>query len=160
MAFDPQLVDGLIERHGRGREAAIPLLQGIQAAYRYLPLEALAYVCEKTVMTPSQVYGVATFFSQFRLTPVGEHLIKVCQGTACHVSGAEGLTEALSEALAVRDGETSADGRYTLSSVACVGCCSLAPVIVFDDDTYGKMTRTKAVALVQADAALQTEEEA
>ena len=144
MDIDLGKVDALIERWGSGRDAAIPLLQGIQDEYRYVPLEAMDHICTRTEITPTQIYGVVTFFTQFRLEPVGEHLIKVCKGTACHVSGAEGITEALEQLLAVPDGGTTGDMKFTLSTVACVGCCSLAPVIMVNDDTHGKLNRTSA----------------
>ncbi len=144
MDIDIGKVNALIERWGTGRDAAIPLLQGIQDEYRYVPLEAMDYICEKTEISTSQIYGVVTFYTQFRMEPVGEHLIKVCKGTACHVSGAEGITEALSDLLHVPDGGTTPDMKFTLSTVACVGCCSLAPVIMVDEDTHGKLNRTSA----------------
>lgn len=153
MEFDIGMVDALIARHGTGREAAIPLLQGIQEEYRYVPIGAMDYMCEKTDITPTQIYGVVTFFAQFRLEPVGEHMIKVCKGTACHVSGAEGISEALSEQLGVPAEGTTEDMQFTLSEVACIGCCSLAPVIMVDDDTYGKLNRTKATAVMTAEYA-------
>ena len=144
MDIDLDKVNALIERWGTGRDAAIPLLQGIQDEYRYVPIEAMDYICDHTEITTSQIYGVVTFYTQFRMEPVGEHLIKVCKGTACHVSGAEGITEALSDLLRVPDGGTTPDMMFTLSTVACVGCCSLAPVIMVDEDTHGKLNRTSA----------------
>lgn len=144
MDFDLGKVDALIERWGTGRDAAIPLLQGIQDEYRYVPIETMDYICEHTEITTSQIYGVVTFYTQFRMEPVGEHLIRVCKGTACHVSGAQGITEALSDLLQVPDGGTTPDMKFTLSTVACVGCCSLAPVIMVDGDTHGKLNRTSA----------------
>lgn len=144
MDIDSGKVDALIERWGTGRDAAIPLLQGIQDEYRYVPIEAMDYICDKTEISPAQIYGVVTFYTQFRMEPVGEHLIKVCKGTACHVSGAEGITEVLSDLLRVPDGGTTPDMKFTLSTVACVGCCSLAPVIMVDEDTHGKLNRTSA----------------
>jgi NADH:ubiquinone oxidoreductase subunit E len=144
MDIDSGKVDALIERWGTGRDAAIPLLQGIQDEYRYVPIEAMDYICDKTEISASQIYGVVTFYTQFRMEPVGEHLIKVCKGTACHVSGAEGITEALADLLHVPDGGTTPDMQFTLSTVACVGCCSLAPVIMVDENTHGKLNRTSA----------------
>ena len=147
-AIDFGKLDGLFERYGRGREAAIPLLQAIQEDYRFVPVAAMDYICANTEITPTQLYGVATFYSQFRLDPVGKHVIKVCKGTACHVGGAEGITEALAEHLDVPDGGNTADMEFTLSSVACLGCCSLAPVIMVDEETYGKLNRSKAVKVM------------
>lgn len=141
-------VDGLIERIGTTNDLAIPLLQAVQHEFRYIPVEAIEHIASKTGMTETGLYGVATFYSQFRLEPVGEKIIKVCHGTACHVAGAEGVTEALEKRLGISDGETTADGKYTLESVACLGCCSLAPVVAVDDDISAKVDRGGAVELI------------
>jgi NADH-quinone oxidoreductase subunit F len=137
-------LDEIIKRRGNSPSATIPILQDIQTSFRYLPLPALRYVSEKTGISPTSLFGVATFYSQFRLSPVGKHIIKVCHGTACHVAGAVGIGESLCEHLDVPDGGTTEDREYTLESVACLGCCSLAPVIMIDETTYGKLNRTKA----------------
>ena len=142
------LLDALIEQVGTSSEKAIPLLQAVQEKLRYVPPEAIEYLAAHTDMTETQLYGVATFYSQFRLKPVGEKIIKVCHGTACHVAGAEGITEALEKRLGIKDGETTPDGKYTLSSVACLGCCSLAPVVAIDNDTYGNLDRKRVVELI------------
>ncbi len=118
----------------------IPILQETQKAYGYLPREAMSLIAEETNTDLSRVYGVATFYSQFRLKPVGKHIIRVCHGTACHVGGAERITEVCEEELGVGDGETTEDKEFTLESVACLGCCSLAPVMMIDDTTYGRLT--------------------
>lgn len=157
MNFDPEFIDSVLEQTGKGAEQAIPVLQAIQEHYRYLPLDALEYVCAHSQITPSQLYGVATFYSQFRLTPVGETIIKVCHGTACHVGGADTLTETLETQLGVPNKSTTPDLRYTIESVACVGCCSLAPVVVFGDTIMGKMTPKK---LMDALLAHQEQKEA
>jgi NADH:ubiquinone oxidoreductase subunit E len=142
-------VDQILNRHGTGPENTIGILQDIQNHFRYLPMEALDHVCEKTEISPSQIFGVATFYAQFRLDPVGEHIIRVCHGTACHVIGAKNLTEALEGHLGVRDGGNTADMKYTLESVACLGCCSLAPVIMIDDETHANLDRSSVVKVVQ-----------
>ena len=142
---DTETIDALIDEIGGTSEKAIPLLQAVQKEFRYIPVEAIEQIAAKTDMTETGLYGVATFYSQFRLEPVGENIIKVCHGTACHVAGAKGITEALEARLGIKDGETTADGKYTLSSVACLGCCSLAPVVAINDDIYGGLDR-KAVA--------------
>jgi NADH:ubiquinone oxidoreductase subunit E len=148
MTIDLSKVDAIVARKGKGPEMAIPVLQMIQDEFRYVPLEAIEHVARTTQMTEAQLYGVATFFAQFRLTPVGERIIKVCHGTACHVGGAEGLTEALEERLGVKTGQNTLDMKYTLTSVACVGCCSLAPVIMVDSTTYGRLDRKKSVKVI------------
>lgn len=137
-------LEKIIKKNGSDVSATIPILQDIQKEFRYLPLDALEYVSKKTGIPESNLYGVATFYSQFRLSPVGKHIIKVCHGTACHVSGARGISESLSEELDVAEGGTTDDGIFTLESVACLGCCSLAPVMMIDDITYGRLTRTTA----------------
>ena len=138
----------LIKQIGNTPEKAIPLLQAVQNEFRYIPEEAIEQIAAQTEMTETQLYGVATFYSQFRLEPVGENIIKVCHGTACHVAGAEGITEALETRLGIKDGETTPDGKYTLSSVACLGCCSLAPVVAVNDTIYGGLDRRRAAELI------------
>jgi NADH:ubiquinone oxidoreductase subunit E len=144
-------IDAIIAQKGTGPESAIPILQAVQEKYRFLPLSALEQVAQKTEISATELFGVATFYAQFRMTPVGEHLIKVCHGTACHVGGAGGLTEALETDLQVKvaDGGTTPDMKLTIDSVACVGCCSLAPVVMIDGTTYGRLDRKKVVKLVE-----------
>ncbi|PID30975.1 MAG: NADH-quinone oxidoreductase subunit NuoE [Candidatus Cloacimonadota bacterium] len=127
----------------------IPLLQEIQSIYGYLPESALEYSSQKLGIELSDLFGVATFYAQFRLEPVGKHVIKVCHGTACHVQDAKKLTNALMLHLGVKDGETTEDRIFTLESVACLGCCSLAPVMMIGNETYGKLTGDKAVKIVR-----------
>lgn len=148
MPIDIEAVDGIIAGKGTGPEAAIPILQGIQDTFRYLPIEALERVCATTQITSTELFGVATFYAQFRLTPVGEHILKVCHGTACHVGGAPNITEALCDELHVPPGGTTTDMKFTVDRVACVGCCSLAPVVMIDDSTFGRLDRKKAVQLL------------
>jgi len=136
-------VDAIIARHGTQADVAIPMLQEMQERYGYLPAEALRYLAEKTDCTPAQLYGVVTFYSQFRLKPVGKHMVRVCHGTACHVQGAEHISQVISDVLHVKDGETTEDGLYTVESVACLGCCSLSPVMMIDDTVYGRLTRAE-----------------
>jgi len=144
-ALDLSFVDKLVSEIGRGKEAAIPLLQGIQTHYRYLPDEALRRVCELTEITPAEIAGTSSFYGQFRRSPVGEHLVRVCHGTACHVSGARQITEELRRYLAIPEGQdTDAARRFTLDEVACLGCCSLAPVLMVDGHTAGKLTPATA----------------
>lgn len=142
-------MDSLIEiyRHQRGN--MIPLLQGVQDIYGYLPRTALEKLAADTGLSVSEMYGVATFYAQFRLEPVGKHIIKVCHGTACHVQGSENITLALEESLHLKDGETTTDRLFTLESVACLGCCSLAPVMMIDEIVYSDLTREKAVNIVK-----------
>ncbi|HUT93854.1 MAG TPA: NAD(P)H-dependent oxidoreductase subunit E [Thermoguttaceae bacterium] len=139
--LDLSFVDRTVEDWGRGRETVIPVLQAIQEHYRYLPQEALRRVCELTEITPADVTGVSTFYTQFRHRPVGEHMISVCHGTACHVKGAGLIQEALERNLGLTNGEdTDGDGLFTVQKIACLGCCTLAPVIQIDEVTYGRLT--------------------
>jgi NADH-quinone oxidoreductase E subunit len=134
-----QFVDDLINEQGSTRSALIPMLQHVQNNYRYLPEEVLVELAHKLKIPTSDVYGVATFYSQFRLEPVGKHIIRVCHGTACHVGGAERITGNLEDILEIKENETTEDRTFTLESVACLGCCSLAPVMMIDERTYGKL---------------------
>src|SRR5665647_122678 len=120
--------------HYKGEDGAlIPLLQKFQVQDGYISRERIAEIHRKTGVPLSQIFGVATFYAQFRLHPVGRNIIKVCHGTACHVQNAVEITEAIEEVLRVKDGETTEDRFYTLESVACLGCCSLAPVMMISD---------------------------
>ncbi|GAB0058132.1 hypothetical protein SIID45300_02476 [Candidatus Magnetaquicoccaceae bacterium FCR-1] len=138
---EPEEVLRWVETIGSGPEAAVPLLQAIQGRYGYLPRKAMDLVVTHTRINASQLYGVATFYAQFRLKPVGRHLIRVCHGTACHVQGADRLNTSLRHLLDITDPEqdTASNGSYTIENVACLGCCSLAPVMVVDDQTFGNL---------------------
>jgi len=118
----------------------IPLLQSAQDSYGYIPEEAIYYISEIAYIPMSEIYGVITFYSQFRLKPLGKYIIKICEGTACHVNGAKNILKALQNELGISIGETTENGLYTLESVACLGCCSLAPVIMINSETYGNLT--------------------
>ena len=143
--IDLAFVEEVIEREGRGKNAAIPVLRAIQTHYGYLPDEALQKVCEETEITPAQIAGTSTFYSQFRLSPVGKHIVKLCHGTACHVSGISQINDELRRYLAIAPGEDTDPARlFTLEKVACLGCCSLAPVIMIDEETAGRLTPVSA----------------
>ncbi|MDZ7859382.1 MAG: NADH-quinone oxidoreductase subunit NuoE [Candidatus Krumholzibacteriota bacterium] len=118
----------------------IPLLQSAQNHFGYIPRRAINYISAVTGIPESEVYGVITFYSQFRLRPMGKYVIRACDGTACHVSGAEMIIETIQDELGVEVGETTEDGLFTLNTVACIGCCSLAPVIMINEDTHGSLT--------------------
>jgi len=148
MSIDLSMVDAIISRVGNDATKAIPVLQAVQEKFRYVPLEAIERIASATEMTESQLFGVATFYAQFRLKPMGERLVRVCHGTACHVGGAVGISEAMEARLGVKDGENTPDLKYTLESVACVGCCSLAPVVMVDKKTYAKLDRKKAARII------------
>lgn len=132
--------------HGTG---LIAVLQNTQSVYGYLPRAALHEISLQTGVSLSQIYGVSSFYNQFRLSPIGENLIDVCHGTACHVAGAPQITEALEEELGVADGKTTRDMKFTLSSVACMGACSQAPVMRIGDQTYGNLTPDKTRTIIR-----------
>ena len=136
--FDTEPVDALIDKYGKSPDKIIPLLQEIQKKYRYLPQPVLKYVSEKTDISLSSIAGVSSFYSMFRFSPLGLHLVKICIGTACHVKGAEHIFNTLRNHLHCKeDSDTDPDGIFTLQKVACLGCCTLAPVVQIDGETYG-----------------------
>jgi len=121
----------------------ISSLQKIQLRLGYIPQEAIQWLAEEMHLSEQDVYGVATFYKNFRFTPPGKHQVKMCMGTASFVQGGESLLSATTERLGVEPGETTEDGRYTLERVACLGCCALAPVTVVDEEVHGKMNQRK-----------------
>lgn len=137
---DLSLLEPLFNKYRNKSGNIIPLLQGTQHLFGYIPEAAFGLISAETGIAKADLYGVATFYSQFRLAPVGKNIIKVCHGTACHVQNANAITDALKDELAVKDGGTTEDGNFTLESVACLGCCSLAPVMMIGENTYGKLT--------------------
>lgn len=126
----------------------IPLLQKTQDIYGYLPEEAMREIANVTARSPAEIYGVATFYAQFRFTPMGKHVMKVCHGTACHVQGADSLDTVVERSLGVAPGNTTADAEFTIERVACLGCCSLAPVVMIDGEVYGRLTGDKLGKIV------------
>jgi len=143
-----EISEDILEEYSQESSSLIPLLQETQERLGYLPKKVMERIAEYIDIPESKVYGVATFYSQFRFEPLGDHLIKACHGTACHVSGAEKITETIEQELGIETGETSEDGRFTLQKVACLGSCSLAPVIMIDDTTYGNLTREKVKEII------------
>ena len=127
---------------------AIPLLQAIQDTYGYLPRPVLLEVGQRTGIPVSHLYGVATFFAQFHLEEHGRHTVRVCRGTACHVRGRQIIQEAVDEELGIGAGQTTEDRRFSLETVACVGTCFLAPVVVVDQDYFGSVTPDKVVTIL------------
>ncbi len=146
--IDISLLDEIIQKYKGQKGNLIPLLQAAMSIYGYLPQEVFDKYENDLGLSKSQMYGVATFYAQFRLKPVGKHIIKVCHGTACHVQNAVELSEAIFESLEIKDGETSADGLFTLESVACLGCCSLAPVMMIGDEVFGKLNGKAANKII------------
>ncbi|PAB58738.1 NADH-quinone oxidoreductase subunit NuoE [Anaeromicrobium sediminis] len=142
-------LDPVIEKYKDSKGSLITVLQKAQDIYGYLPEKVLLYIAEKLSVKPAKVYGVATFYTQFRLKPVGKHLIMLCQGTACHVNGSKAVENAICEELGVSEGETTEDGLFTLNNVACLGCCSLSPVMMINGETYGKLTPKSARDIIK-----------
>ncbi|MBS4014457.1 MAG: NADH-quinone oxidoreductase subunit NuoE [Bacteroidetes bacterium] len=139
----------LISKYKGKRGNLIPLLQGTQSLYGYIPKEAFHKLNKEAGIELNEMYGVATFYAQFRLSPVGKHIIRMCHGTACHIQNVTAITEALLDHLEVKDGETTPDRLFTVETVACLGCCSLAPVMMIGDETYGKLTPTEATKIIK-----------
>jgi NADH-quinone oxidoreductase subunit F len=138
-----------IARLGRAPEAVIPILQAIQEHYGYLPEQVLGHVCATTLITPAALTGIATFYDMFRLHPAGKHIIRVCHGTACHVTGAERVEEALRRHLRIpREEDTDPERQFTVEQVACLGCCTLAPVARIEQSTFGHVTAEKVAGMV------------
>lgn len=134
-----KIIDDMVDKN----EGLIPILQKSQDELSYLPVDILKTISERMKLPYHQVFGVATFYSQFRLKPQGEIIINSCDGTACHVRGSKRIREAIEREYGIKKGETTTDGKFTLEIVRCVGCCSLAPVIVVGKDTYGRMDSKK-----------------
>jgi len=143
-------VDELLHLFAPFPASVIPLLQEIQAHYGYISEANLTRVATYAHTPESTVYSVATFYSQFRLTRPGRYSIRICQGTACHVLGANSICEHLEEQLGVKVDETTGDGLFTLESVRCLGCCSLAPAMMIGDKIYGRLTRGKVDTIIAA----------
>jgi NADH-quinone oxidoreductase subunit E len=134
-------IDLINKKHQNG--ALIPLLQSAQNSYGFIPEKIIYYISELVNVPAAEIYGIITFYSQFRLKPVGKNLIKICEGTACHVNGAKMVLSVLQNELGISIGETTDDGNYSIVSVACLGCCSLAPVMMINGETFGNLNPEK-----------------
>ncbi|KZL88768.1 complex I 24 kDa subunit family protein [Clostridium magnum] len=155
---DLSLMEKVFERYFNENGNLISILQDAQGVYGYLPLDVLKLISDKTGKKKAQIYGVATFYSQFRLNKLGKYIIMQCQGTACHVNGSEAVGQAICDELGIKPGETSSDGMFSLEDVACLGCCSLAPVIMINGETYANLTPDKARKVIQDIYAKEKEE--
>ena len=134
-------LDAILAKFKGRKGALIPLLQEVQHLEGYLRKDTMKYVAEQIGVSAAEIYGVATFYSMFRHKPQGRYIVRVCKGTACHVSGANAIALAIREHLKLEgEADTTADAQFTVMEVACLGCCSLAPVIMIGDQTYGKLT--------------------
>lgn len=146
---DLSLLNDTLSQYKDIHGSLISILQKAQEIYGYLPIDVIYYIAGQLGTTAARVLGVATFYTQFRFQPVGKYLIMLCDGTACHVNGSERVLEALSEELEIADGGTTDDGLFTLKTVACLGCCSLSPVMMINEETYGSLTPAKAREIVR-----------
>ena len=147
-AIDAALLEPCFEKYAKADGSLIPVLQTAQDLYGYLPIDLLAYISRRIGVKPAKVMGVVTFYTQFRTTPVGKHLILLCQGTACHVNGSVRIEEVIREHLNIAEGEISEDGLFTYNNVACLGCCSLSPAMMIGDKTYGTLNKEKTVKIL------------
>ncbi|MDY7018918.1 MAG: NADH-quinone oxidoreductase subunit NuoE [Chloroflexota bacterium] len=138
-----QRIADVLNSHKKGKGRLIPLLQEVQTELGYLPREAMQEIASFLEIPAVEVWGVATFYNQFRFVPLGKHHVKVCMGTACHLSGGKLILEALERELDIKVGETGEDGNFSLERVACIGCCMLAPVVVIGEQIYPKITPFK-----------------
>ncbi len=141
---ESKALEEILSRHDRSKNELIAVLQEAQGKFSYLPLEAMERIGAYLRVPASTVYGVATFYAQFKFIPTGKTMVKVCRGTACHVRGSPTILERVQKRLKIRPGETTDDREYSLEAIACFGSCALAPVMVVNDTVYGRMTPKKA----------------
>ena len=146
---DLSLLKDVLDKYADVKGSLISILQKTQEIYGYIPVDAVYHISERTGLTPAKIMGVATFYSQFRFQAVGKYLIMLCKGTACYVNGADRIADAVKEELGIGDNETTADGLFSLSLVSCLGCCSLAPVMMINEDTYGSLTPEKVIKILR-----------
>ena len=146
---DLLLMNDVLEEYASVPGSLITILQHTQDIYGYLPKEALELISEKTGIALSEIMGVGTFYTQFRFEPVGKYLIMLCQGTACHVNSSELILQTIKDELGIDDGQTTSDGLFSLKCVACLGCCSLSPVMMINEDTYGSLTPDKTKKILK-----------
>ena len=146
---DLSLIEPVLETYAEVPGSLIAILQETQDIYGYLPLDVMELISSRTGTPIASVIGVATFYAQFRLQPVGKYLIMLCQGTACHVNGSELISAAITDELGIEDGQTTEDGLFSLKHVACLGCCSLSPVMMINGDTYGSLTPEQVLEILK-----------
>ena len=143
-------VCGILDRHGRKPSRLVPILQAVQEEYRYLPQEVLTYVATALDVSPARVYGVATFYAHFAIEPKGKHVVRLCDGTACHVKDSIPILRAIQKRLGLDEQrKTTPDMLFTVETVACLGACGLAPVVLIDDQVHGQVTPESAVKLIE-----------
>lgn len=149
--MDTNLIDirikEILSAHGKGTNKLVPILLAAQDVFGYLPENVIQRIGEFLTISPGQIYSVASFYKRFQLTPVGKRRITVCRGTACHIRGASQIVSEIERFIGIKEGETSADLEYTLETVACIGCCALAPCLKVNESVHGALTPRKAGAL-------------
>ena len=148
-SVDLSLIKDVLDQYADVKGSLISILQKTQEIYGYVPIDAVYHIAERTGLTPAKIMGVATFYAQFRFQAVGKYLIMICKGTACYVNGANAVADAVMEELGIGDNQTTEDGLFSLSLVSCLGCCSLAPVMMINEDTYGSLTPDKVVKILR-----------
>jgi NADH:ubiquinone oxidoreductase subunit E len=141
--LDCAKVDEILKQHAGQKGSLIPILQEVQSVFGYLPEEVLTVISKGLKISLSRVYGVVTFYAQFYLTPRGLHTVRVCRGTACHVRGGKNVRKAVEQTLSIGENETTSDSKFTFETVACLGACALAPVLLVDKTYFGKLTPAK-----------------
>ena len=146
---DLSLLENVLREYEGVSGSLITILQKTQDIYGYLPRDVIYHISERTGITPAEIIGVATFYAQFRLQPIGKYLVMACQGTACHVNGSERILSVITEYLGIGSGETTPDGLFTLEKVACLGCCSLAPVIMINGEAFGRLTPESVIDVLK-----------
>lgn len=142
-SVDLTLLEDVLAEYADVRGSLITILQKTQEIYGFVPEDAVYLISERTGVTPAKIMGVATFYSQFRFTPAGRYKIQICKGTACYVNGSERIIDVLMEELGTKSNETTEDGLFSFSVVSCLGCCSLAPVMMINNKAYGNLTGDK-----------------
>ncbi len=148
--IDITAIEEIIEPYIKKKEMVIPVLQKVQEHFGYLPRPAIEEVSRLMRIPLSRLYGVATFYAQFKMKPRGKYIIRVCKGTACHIQGSPKIAERIEETLGIQSGETTDDLRFTLEEVACIGACALAPVIMINDDPHGRLTPDKIKSILDS----------
>ncbi len=148
--FDPERCEGILQEFLDKKGVMVPVLQKVQDEYGYLPRPALEYVSKRMRIPTSKVFGVATFYAQFHLNPRGENIIRLCRGTACHVRGVSKVADEIMQNLSVDVGGTTEDMKFTYEEVACIGACGLAPVMMVNDKTFGKLTTDKIKGILES----------
>ena len=148
MGGGKKTIEQILAPYDVSRENIIPMLQSLQREVGYISPEGVEAIAEKLHVSRNEIYGVATFYTQFKFHKSGKHQIKVCMGTACHVRNSDMLADEVKIHLGISPGETTEDSKFSLERVACLGCCALAPVVMIDGEVHGKMTRKKFIALL------------